>query len=100
MATKREHLEFQLHSRLDKALRDLMEERAMNKSLTRNQEEWHTKVADLEKRIDEKNKVIDRKCLQTNSARRCSVPKIVPCPGFTPDGTEAFRLWCQQTCPH
>ena len=48
---------FQLHDRLSKVLGELLEEREMNKSLRRNQADWQSKVADLEKQIEDKNKV-------------------------------------------
>ena len=48
---------FQLHDRLSKVLGELSEEREMNKSLRRNQADWQSKVADLEKQIEDKNKV-------------------------------------------
>ena len=47
----------QLHTRLEKVLRELAEEQEMNKSLRKNQGEWQAQVADKGKQLDEKDKV-------------------------------------------
>ncbi|CAI9715616.1 BRCA1-associated protein-like [Octopus vulgaris] len=45
----------QYHSQLSKVMRELQEERAMNKSLQENQSVWQEKVAKLETRVKEIN---------------------------------------------
>lgn len=48
---------FQLQTKVQKLGTDLTEEREMNKCLTKNQSQWQKKVADMERRLEEKDKV-------------------------------------------
>lgn len=48
----------QLQTKVQKLGTDLTEEREMNKCLTKNQSQWQKKVADMERRLEEKDKEV------------------------------------------
>lgn len=50
----------QYHGQLTKVMRDLQEERAMNKSLLENQSVWQQQITELEKKVKEMNEQKDK----------------------------------------